>query len=695
MTIGSTQQVSGRCSLAVGRAASTKTLSTLLLSLFLSSYVGTLSAEGTNLQRLKRFSLEDLAAIEVSVVGKTARTVLDVPAAVYVLTAAQIHNSGATNIPDLLRGVPGLHVAQMDANKWIVSSRGFSSRITNKLLVMIDGRSIYSPLFGGVMWDQQNLMLEDVERIEVVRGPGGTAWGSNAVNGVINIITKHTRDTQGGLVSSLVGSEKNIVSLRQGGKITPNAFYRLYAKRREHEASAFLDGSDATDEWNDTQAGFRLDWQPTNNKQFTLQGDVYRGSLSEQITVPSLNTATFTALREDNIDVSGANLMTKWSQTTDKGATSEWQVYIDHVERDQWIIDEQRDIFDVNYQYHASKVGRHQLSLGTGYRYTRDELATGDLSIGQVRIFSPSSRSDHLFHGYIQDDIELQRDRWWLTVGTKLEHNQYTGIEFQPSVRLRWKPEDSQLLWASVSRAVRTPSRAETDGLLVLGVLASGPPLVALTLAGRDELKVESLLAYEFGYRLDVGKNFIFDLTAFYQDYDDLVSFEPIGLIPVPVSTPVPIVSSLLQSANLVEAASYGIELSVLWQPEEAFNVVANYSYLRLELSPKNSSLDVQSEQREGLSPRHQINISSNYQFSKQLKLNLSARYVGELTEANIDAYTELDATLNWLIASDLELSFSARNLLHEEHKEATPAFFPTTPTQLEREFFLKLDWSF
>ena len=695
MNSDSTRQVFGGCYLAVGQAASTKALSTLLLSLCLSSYAATLSAAGSDLQRLKRFSLEDLAALEVSIVGKAPQKAVDIPAAVYVLTAAQIRNSGATNIPDLLRGVPGLHVAQMDANKWIVSSRGFSSRITNKLLVMIDGRSIYSPLFGGVVWDQQNLMLEDVERIEVVRGPGGTAWGSNAVNGVINIITKHTRDTQGGLMSSLVGSEKNIVSLRQGGKLAPDASYRLYAKRREHEESTFLDGSDATDEWSDTQVGFRLDWQPAKNKQLTLQGDVYRGSLSERITVPSLETATFTTLREDNIDVSGANLMAKWSQTSDSGASNELKVYFDHVERDQWVIDEQRDMFDVAYQYDGLMIGQHNFTFGAGYRYTRDKLSMGDLSIGQVRIFSPEKRSDHLFSGFVQDDIELQKDRWWLTLGSKVEHNQYTGTEFQPSMRLRWKSAEGQMLWGGVSKAIRTPSRAETDGLSLLDVLSAGPPPVALLLEGNDDLKVENLTAYELGFRYQAGATLIFDMAMFYLDYDNLISFESGGIVPVSIPSPISALSNTLTLANELEGASYGVEFAVLWSPRKDLHINASYSALTLDLSPKKSSLDTLSEKQEGLSPQHQFNFSSNYHLQENLSVNATARYVGELRDSNVDAYTELDASVQWMFDDALSISLVARNLLHSAHQEALPAVYPTAATKVEREFFIKLDWSF
>ena len=653
------------------------------------------NAASDSLQRLKNFSLDDLVAVEVSVVGKKLQKITDVPAAVYSLSEEQIKASGASNIPDLLRLVPGLHVAQIDANKWVVSSRGFSNRITNKLLVMIDGRSIYSPLFGGVTWDQQNLMIEDIERIEVVRGPGGAAWGANAVNGVINIISKHSRNTQGGLLSTLVGSEKNIVSLRQGGQLSESAWYRVYAKYRQHDESVFLDGHDATDQWHDTQLGFRVDWQLGNDEQLTLQGDMYEGDMSERITIPSLATATFTDIREDNIDVSGANLLARWSKDNEQGGSSELQVYIDHTERDQWVLDERRDIFDADYQYRLAPIGQHALTFGTGYRYTRDSLPSGDINIGQVRIYTPENRSDHLYSAFIQDDITLQDKHWWLTLGTKLEHNQYTGLEFQPSARLRWRPVEGQLLWGSISRSIRTPSRAESDGFILLDVISAGPPPVALLLQGNTDLDSESLIAYELGYRNQVNSRFIFDLAIFYQDYDKLISFESNGVGAPPIPSPIAALSQTLTLDNELEGASYGLELSAIWQPSPVLSLQANYSYLELDISPTNAGTDISSEQQEDLSPKHQLNIVSSWKIQEKLKLNMTARYVGALSGSDTDAYIELDSSVQWQVSDSINISLVARNLLHDEHKEASPAVYPTAATQIEREVFVKLDWLF
>jgi len=664
----------------------------LALAMCGSLYSAVLSADTDSLQRLKSFSLEDLADVEVSITGKSQQQLRDIPAAVYVLSEKQIRNSGATNIPDLLRLVPGLHVAQIDANKWVVSSRGFSSRITNKLLVMIDGRSIYSPLFGGVMWDQQNIMLEDIEKIEVVRGPGGAVWGSNAVNGVVNIISKHTDDTQGSLVSTLIGTEKNIISLRQGGMLSADTSYRIYAKHREHEESVFLNGSNATDDWRDTQLGFRIDWQASKDKQLTLQGDMYQGRLSERITVPSLATATFTDLLDDTINIQGANLMAKWEQTNNDGSTHHFQTYIDHVEREQWIVSEQRDIFDIDYQYSPGQIGQHNFMFGTGYRYVQDKLPDGNVSLGQVRIYTPSKKSDHLFNAFIQDDITLLENRLWLTLGSKVESNQYTGLEFQPSIRLRWKPAERQLAWANISRSVRTPSRAESDGLILFDILSAGPPPVGLVVQGSTDLKSEVLLAYELGYRHEVSKTFIFDATVFYQDYDNLVSFEMTGVVPSPIA-PINVLSNTMNLANQLEASTYGLETSAAWSPHEKFNLLASYSYLKVEVSPKNSSLDALSELQEDLSPQHQFNITSNYQLQDNLKLSLIGRYVGELSDAA--AYTELDSTIQWQVNNKLNLTLVARNLLDQSHPEATPAVFPTAKTEVEREFYIKLDWAF
>jgi len=650
-------------------------------------------ANNSNLQRLKAFSLEDLATIDVSILGKNTQKLLDVPAAVYILTAKQISQSGATNIPDLLRLVPGLQVAQLDANKWMVSSRGFSNRMTNKLLVMIDGRSVYSPLFGGVNWEQQNLMLEDIKQIEVIRGPGSSAWGANAVNGVINIISKHSRDTQGGLISTLVGSEKTIVSLRQGGKLSDTASYRVYAKHREHDDSVFLDGTDATDGWDDVQLGFRMDWQLTKNEQLTLQGDLYKGDLSERLSVPSFDTPTFTRIQEDSIDISGFNVLARWTKKYTKGASNELQIYFDHTERSQWVVDDERDIFDIDYKHSFEKMGQHALMLGAGYRYTHDSLPTRDLYGGQVWIFTPENKSDHLFSAFIQDDITLQDNQWWLTLGTKVEQNQYTGLEFQPSMRLRWRLTDSQLLWGSISRSVRTPSRAETDSFVLLDVISAGPPPVGLAVQGSRDLDAESLTAIELGYRYHLNQQLIVDVALFYQDYDKLISFDQSGLTAAP--NPIPAVAQLAILGNKMEGASYGVELTTVWTPNAMFNLTANYSYLELDISPKNSSTDISSERQEGLSPQHQFNISSNYQLNDKVKLNLIGRYVGELSDSNIDSYAEIDSSIQWQLSDTVNLALVARNLLHDKHQEASPTFFPTAETQVEREIFIKLDWLF
>jgi len=666
----------------------------LALAICGSLYSAVLSADTGSLQRLKNFSLEELADVEIAITGKSQQRLRDIPAAVYVLSKEQIRDSTATNIPDLLRLVPGLHVAQMDANKWTVSSRGFSSRITNKLLVMIDGRSIYSPLFGGVMWDQQNIMLEDIERIEVVRGPGGTVWGANAVNGVINIISKHADDTQGSLASVLIGTEKNIVSLRQGGKAASGVSYRFYAKHRDHEESASLDGSSATDDWQDSQLGFRVDWSASKNQQLTLQGDIYQGDLSERITVPSTATAGFTEPLDDKIKTKGANLIGKWQQTNDEGDSQHLQVYLDHVQREQWIISERRSIFDIDYQYSQGDYGLHRFMFGIGYRYTTDKLPAGNLSIGQVRFFTPEKRTDHLFNAFIQDEIALVENRLWLTVGTKLETNQYTGLELQPNLRLRWKLAENQLAWASISKAIRTPSRAETDGFVMFNLVPVEPAPIGLVVQGSSNLKSETLLAYELGYRFELSKSLMFDTTIFYQDYDDLVSFESVYIGPVQdPAAPPSVLVNILQAQNELEGSTYGLEASMVWSPVTRFNLVANYSYLEVEISPKNSSLDEDSEVQELRSPRHQFNITSNYQFESGIKLSLIGRHVGSVQGGA--AYTELDSNLQWQLNDEVQLTLIGRNLLDSSHPEVLPAFFPTEKTEIEREFYIKLDWAF
>jgi iron complex outermembrane receptor protein len=394
--------------------------------------------------QLKSLSIEQLMEIDVTSVSRRSEPVSGAAAAITVITGEDIRRSGASNLPDALRIAVGLEVAQSDGNTWAVSSRGFNTTTSNKLLVLIDGRSIYTPLFSGVFWDVQDVMLEDVDRIEIIRGPGATLWGANAVNGVINILTKSARDTQGGLVSVGGGTEdQGFASFRQGGKVGEETAYRAYGKYSYRDSLAFADGGSARDPLRRGQAGFRLDRSDAGSGAFTLQGDAYHG-LAGQAVVVRADTA-----------LDGANLLGRWTRTYSENSGSDLQVYYDYTHRQipQWF-EEHRHTLDVDYQHRKPFGARQDLVWGAGYRITHDQVGN---SPGVA--FLPDHRTESLFSAFAQDEIRLE-SHLRLTLGTKLEHNYWTGFEVQPSVRLSWVPDDRRTLWGAISRAVRTPTRS-------------------------------------------------------------------------------------------------------------------------------------------------------------------------------------------------------------------------------------------
>ena len=644
------------------------------------------------LEQLKSFSLAELANLEVSIASKTARKASQIAAAITVLTADDIRNSLATTIPDALRLVPGLQVARIDAHNWVVSSRGFGDRSTNKLLVMIDGRSIYSHLYGGVLWDQHDVVLDDIERIEVIRGPGASVWGANAVNGVINIITRSALDIQSGTtVTATAGSEMSYTSLRTSGAMSENGAYRAYAKYRNQDDAVYHGGSKADDGWDDWRTGFRMDWQGDNDTHITLQGDMHRGNFSERIRALDF-APPFSQLITDDVDVWGHNILARWSTTLSGGGRSELQAYYDKQQRDQWVLEESTTTYDINYNYQLPRLGRHEIIVGGGYRYIDNELPDGDISIGQLRLFTPEQRDDELFSFFAQDEIEVLNDTLWLTLGIKLEDNDYSGFETQPNIRLRWALSEGHMLWGAVSKAIRTPSRAEHDSFIVLDIVNTGPPPVALILQANKDFDSEELIAWELGYRFIGSDTLSFDLSLFFNDYDDLRSAESLGFISTPLTAP-PAVGALITTTNGLSAKSYGLEMSVDWRPSEQWQVNLSYAYIDIRMHIKSSSNDAFPNSTEGLSPENQFTVSSNYQVKNNLQFNLIGRYVDELPTNNTDAYFELDAGLEWQLKPRLTLSLVGRNLIDAEHRETSDTLFSTVQTQVQREFYLKVNW--
>lgn len=593
--------------------------------------------------------------------------VLDTAAAVYVLSNEEIKRSGATSVPEALRLVPGLQVARVNSNTWAISSRGFNRTDSNKLLVMIDGRTVYHPVFSGTLWRTKDVMLEDVDRIEVIRGPGATMWGANAVNGVINVITKQAKDTRGLLAAAGGGSEeRGFGSMRYGGKIDEAIDYRAYVKYVQRDRFRSVSGDDTNDEWENIQGGFKVDAQLTGQDTVALQGDIYHGIAgSFRNTVsPTLVAPVMANIGED---YSGGNVLGKWTRTLSPTAGFRLQMYYDRTEDKTSYsavgdsINTLVDTYDLDFQHHFGLFSWQRINWGLGVRYVRAE----DHNAVNFS-FSPPNRDFMLYSGFIQDELTLVPDTLKFIVGSKFEHNDFSGFEFQPNARLIITPDSKQTIWASVSRAVRIPNRIDHDleaiylSQLDAGVFVSGQ--------GNSDFDSEQLLAYEMGYRFQPTVHLSFDIAAFYNDYDKLTSTE-VGEAFLR-TTPTPHVIIPLHPGNNVTGETYGVELVAQWQAMDWWRLQGNYSYLQMQLHTRENSADPNPDSAEGDVPHHQFSLRSSMDLLDNLQLDATVRYVDNLPNQNIDSYTELDLRLAWEPSKNFEFSVVGQNLLDSHHAE-------------------------
>ncbi len=616
-------------------------LTAFLLCVYFSGFAGaSIMAVGADLTSL---SLQELSNLKVTSVSKRPERGFQAPAAVYVITQEDIHRSGATSIPEALRLAPGIEVARIDANQWAIGVRGFGSRLARSVLVLMDGRSVYNPLFAGTYWEDQSTIMADIERIEVIRGPGGTLWGANAVNGVINIITKSSKDTHGGLLKVGGGSEEHAFgSARYGAKIGDNGHYRVYGKYFDEGASFHADGNNF-DPWHFGQSGFRSDWDVSSRDLLTVQGDLYRGRAGQSTPASAFS------------NLFGANILSRWSRAFDSASGFTLQAYYDRTDRRDPTFVEGRDTEDLDFQYRLPLPGRQDVSWGLGYRATSDQTSgTG------TDFFVPAARTLQTYSAFLQDVIDLIPDWLSFTAGSKIEHNDYSGWELQPTGRLLATPTEHQTVWASISRAVRTPSRLERD--LTFGGVIDG--------SGFDSEKV---VAYESGYRVEPVRWLSLDLSGFYNDYADLLAVEP--------GTP------LLFSNNL-KGYSEGLELAADAQALEWWRLRGTYSLLDLNLRTKAASQDTTTEPTtEGSSPRHQVGLHSLMNFSHHTELDPVLRYVSGLPAQHTPAYMELDVRCAWRPSSHWMLELVGQNLLHSHHPEFT------TASEIQRGIYGKATW--
>lgn len=638
------------------------------------------------LAQLETMDIAELYDVRVELASRKAEEWFSTSAAVYVITREEIRRSGLHHVPELLRLVPGVHVVRVNASRWAITARGFNGLFAAKLLVMIDGRSVYTPFFAGVYWDVQDVVVEDIDRIEVVRGPGGTLWGANAVNGVIHVITKKARDTQGVLISGGGGTDiRGVASVRYGGQIGEDFHYRASARFRKHDEFPLADGSDGHDGWRQWRGGFRAEWTPGESDEFTLQGGVYEGDLDETslafVSIP-VGVAGFTT----DSEVAGGHALARWKHTFSPTADATLQVYYDHAKRDELVLLEKLDTIDVDFQHRFGIASWNELTWGLGYRRT----SHGDRSSAGV-VLNPDHRGDHLYSAFLQDTTRLLEDRLRITLGTKVEHNSFTGWEFQPSARAAWTPVDRFSLWAAASRAIRTPARTDHDIRINTTVIPSFPPGLVSILASQD-VESERVYSFEMGARFRPTEHTLLDLALFRNRYDRLLSTR--NGAPFAEATPPPAHLVFPQlTENHAEGTSKGIELRGQWKPHDRWTLVATYSYLDMDLRSTRS--DARPVVGEGQNPHHQASLRSHLDLPGNLELDVMAWWVSHLRASqanpgsvNVPTYYRLDVRLGWRPASWLELSVSGQNLLDARHPEVWLRRANATPTEVERGFY-------
>lgn len=636
---------------------------------------------------LTQVSLENLMSVEVTSVSKKEQKLSQAAAAIFVVTQEDIRRSGATNIPDLLRMVPGLDVAQINANTWAISSRGFNSEFSNKLLVLIDGRTVYTPLFGGANWDTFDVPLEDIERIEVIRGPGGTIWGANAVNGVINVITKKTEETLGGLLSAGGGTAaEEFGTVQYGGKIQQDTSYRIFTKYINDDHFPDLNGQNGEDGWHLVHGGFREDTRITAKDSLTTEGDLYAGNEGATIVHSILNPPE-NAVVERLAELSGGNVLGKWSHVFSSRADMNLQFYFDRYTRSGPEARETRNTYDIEFQNHLVWGNRQDVIWGLGYRHSADKTV-GTLD----ETFVPANWDGDLFSAFVQDQITIRPDRIFLTMGTKVENSYFTGFDLQPSIRVAWNPNKRHTFWAALSRAARTPARRD-EGLQ--SALAALPGPMEVLLEGNPNFKAEHVIAYELGYRAQANPRLSLGATAFINTYTDLESIEPLPPFTNSNFNP-PVLMVPMQLSNKMHGTTAGLEVYGNWKVNRVWTLSPGYSFLHMDLGLDPASLDTVSvADGEGSNPGNQAQLRSHVELTRGLSWDANAYFVGRLTAQAVPSYTRIDSQLAWKISERVTLSAVGQNLLQDHHLEFDDFLQVVNSSLIKRSAYAKLTWRF
>ncbi|WP_137224418.1 TonB-dependent siderophore receptor [Shewanella sp. MEBiC00475] len=623
-------------------------------------------------------SLQELMNVEVTSVSKQKQPLSNSPAAIYVVTSESIRRSGATSIPQALRDVPGLHVAQIDSQKWAIGSRGFNGRYNNKLLVLMDGRTLYSPIFSGVYWEVQDTLMADIERIEVIRGPSAAMWGANAVNGVINIITKHSADTLGGYAELGAGDyEQGFAGFRYGSAWSDKVTSRVYLKGFERD-SFELDPNDLESDllvpfadagkdnsWQHLQLGGRIDIQLETDTSLTLSSDFYTSKMQQAPNIASTEAPLYREYYTDEVKSDGFNLLSKYTKAL--SATSEYsvQTYYDYANRDEYVYSFRSETLDIDFQHQLIIGQNHNIVWGLGYRYIQDNF--GQSSV--MKNNGSASTRTHLWSAFISDEITLVNDELWLTLASRFERNDYTGFEVQPNIRLMWQLNAKNNVWTSIARAIRTPSRLENN--LSVNALNIPPsdlsPLVKVWLSDNDNFESEEIISYEVGYRFIPVSQWSFDTSVFYNDYDKLRS---ISIGATDSSTFPSYISQYTVFENDYDGYSYGVELSSLWAITDAFQLRVNYSFIQSKFGDNlNQNTDA---------PKHMLSTIIDWNITDDVDVNFVWRFIDDtdLISQNgtsmktIENYNTVDIGVSWNVTSDVTLSAQGKNLLYPSHLE-------------------------
>ena len=657
----------------------------LLCALLLCHIAANSAAVAAEPRDLTELSLEDLLNVEVTTVSRKEERLSRTASAVYVITAEEIRRSGATSLPEVLRLAPGVHVKRLAAGQWAVSIRGFNSRFSDKLLVMIDGRSIYNSLFSGVYWEHHDVPLPDIERIEVIRGPGAALWGSNAVSGVINVITKNARETQGGLAEAGAGNlEGGFATARFGGAASKDLHYRVSAKT--HDRGGILDAGDVVSDSKMHRASARLDWERTPRESLVVTTDAYGGNLLDTTQALTEEPPYMAALTEPS-RLNGGHVLGRWTRSFSPNSSTSVQAYYDRSRRRAYELSgENADTVDVDVQNSWSPSENNQLLWGFGHRSYSDSLDNGPMVF-----LDPASRTLRLSSGFVGDEVQLLDGRLVLSGALRLEHNSFTGWETQPKASALWDLTDDHTAWFSFARAVRVPSRANRDmrAEYVAFPGADGRRNI-LTYLGEPDFDSEKMNAYEAGHRFRLSKNVGLDTAVFYHDYDSMVA--------VNIRAPFLEEESLIIPAyqvNGLAGAVYGGEVVGNWRPARRWRLTGSYSWLEAQFHATRGGISEQAiEEAEAASPRTQYQIRSYVDLPARMEVDTSWVFTGGLPLLDSPSHHSIDARWSWRLVRSLQLEVAARNLLNARQTGA--AWINNgTNWNFGRTGFVKVRWSF